>query len=170
MKSQWFKPVNIFLLAVVGVAIGLLTNQWLAQAKTSPQKDVQSATVPGQQAPRLQNLGNHKFPVTTESERAQLFIDQGMMLAYAFNHAEAERSFREAARLDPNAAMAYWGMALVHGPNINMEMAPDAEPKAYELIQKAMALKKHASERERAYIDALATRYTNSSTARPGEP
>jgi tetratricopeptide (TPR) repeat protein len=163
MKSQWFKPVNIFLLAVVGVAIGLLTNQWLAQAKTSPQKDVQSATVPGQQAPRLQNLGNHKFPVTTESERAQLFIDQGMMLAYAFNHAEAERSFREAARLDPNAAMAYWGMALVHGPNINMEMAPDAEPKAYELIQKAMALKKHASERERAYIDALATRYTNSS-------
>ena len=72
------------------------------------------------------------------------------MLAYGFNHAEAGRSFREAARLDPNCAMAYWGMALVMGPNINMAMSPEAEQPAYETIRKAVALKNTASEREQA--------------------
>jgi tetratricopeptide (TPR) repeat protein len=82
------------------------------------------------------------------------------MLTYGFNHKEATRSFREAARLDPHCAMAYWGMALVLGPNINMPMPPESEPKAYELIQKAVALKKKASEKEQAFIDALAVRYS----------
>jgi hypothetical protein len=67
-------------------------------------------------APRLQNLGVHTFPVTTSVTQAQLFINQGVNLAYAFNHAEAARAFTEAARLDPNAAMAHWGHALVLGP------------------------------------------------------
>src|SRR5262245_34533527 len=61
----------------------------------------------GQLAPRLQNLGRHTFPVTTRSKQAQLFVNQGMNLAYGFNHAEAGRAFREAARLDPGCAMAY---------------------------------------------------------------
>jgi tetratricopeptide (TPR) repeat protein len=110
-------------------------------------------------APRLQNLGTHTFPVTTKSERAQLFINQGMNLAYGFNHAEAGRAFAEAARLDPACAMAYWGQALVLGPNINASMNPEDEAKARELSQKALALKAGASPRERAYIDALALRY-----------
>ena len=76
-------------------------------------------------APRLQNLGVHTFPVTTTSERAQLFINQGLNLAYGFNHAEAGRAFAEAARLDPACAMAYWGQALVLGPNINAPMDAD---------------------------------------------
>lgn len=111
-------------------------------------------------APRLQNLGVHKFPVSTRVERAQLFMNQGLNLTYGFNHAEAARAFAEAARLDPSLAMAYWGQALVLGPNINAPMAPEAEPKALELIQKAQALKSRATPRERAYIDALAARYT----------
>ena len=111
-------------------------------------------------APRLQNLGVHKFPVTTKSSRAQLFINQGMNLAYGFNHAEAARAFAEAARLDPECAMAYWGQALVLGPNINAPMNPEDEPKAYELVRKAATLKPKASKRERDYIDALAARYT----------
>ena len=111
-------------------------------------------------APRLQNLGVHKFPVSTKVERAQLFMNQGVNLAYAFNHAEAARAFAEAARLDPNLAMAYWGHALVLGPNINAPMTPDDEPKAYELAQKAVALKSKANPRERMYIDAVAARYT----------
>ncbi|MFZ7127793.1 MAG: hypothetical protein ACOWWM_16665 [Desulfobacterales bacterium] len=127
-----------------------------------PENDVQSITVPGQTAPRLQNLGNHEFPVTTRSGRAQLFINQGMMLTYGFNHAEAFRSFQEAARLDPECAMAYWGMALVLGPNINMPMPPEAGPKAYGWIQKAIALRHQVSEREQAYIDALEKRYSSS--------
>jgi tetratricopeptide (TPR) repeat protein len=111
-------------------------------------------------APRLQNLGVHTFPVSTKVERAQLFMNQGLNLTYGFNHAEASRAFAEAARLDPNLAMAYWGQALVLGPNINAAMAPEAEPKAYELVQKAIAMKARATARERAYIDALAVRYS----------
>jgi tetratricopeptide (TPR) repeat protein len=139
---------------------GIIHVDPVASGEKTSQNDVQSTAVPGQIAPRLQELGNHKFPVTTSSPRAQLFINQGMMLAYGFNHAEAARSFREAARLDPKCAMAYWGMALVMGPNINMPMPSEAEAKAYEMIQKAVVLKSNASERERAYIDALARRYS----------
>src|SRR5262245_56655704 len=110
----------------------------------------------GELAPRLQNLGTLVFPVTTKSRQARLFINQGVDLAYGFNHAEAGRAFREAARLDPNCAMAYWGQALVLGPNINVPMSADDEPKAYEAAQKAVALKAKATPRERAYIDAVA--------------
>ena len=160
MQINWHKYLIIFFLAIAVTMAGILTTEQLARTQTNPQDDVQSTAVPGQIAPRLQNLGDHKFPVTTNSARAQLFINQAMMLVYGFNHAEATRSFREAARLDPNCAMAYWGMALVLGPNINMAMSPEAEPQAYELIQKAIALKKNVSEKEQAYIDALAVRYT----------
>jgi tetratricopeptide (TPR) repeat protein len=114
----------------------------------------------GALAPRLQNLGSHTFPVTIRSEQGQLFINQGLNLSYGFNHAEAARAFAEAARLDPDCAMAYWGHALVLGPNINAPMEPADEPRAYELVQKAVSLKAKASPRERDYIDALATRYT----------
>ncbi|MGB3222386.1 MAG: hypothetical protein WBB23_06250 [Desulforhopalus sp.] len=122
--------------------------------------DTQSIVVEGQIAPRLQNLGDHKFPVTTSSDRAQLFINQGMNLMYGFNHKEADRSFKEAARLDPNCAMAYWGMALALGPNINMPMSPESEPEAYELTQKARSLMENVSEREKGLIEALSARYS----------
>ena len=114
----------------------------------------------GQLAPRLQNLGVHAFKVTTKSAKAQQFVNQGLNLAYGFNHAEAARAFAEAARLDPSSAMAYWGHALVLGPNINAAMAPDQEPVARDLVQKALSLKGKATPRERDYIDALVTRYT----------
>ena len=117
-------------------------------------------------APRLQNLGTHTFKVTTKSSRAQLFINQGLNLAYGFNHAEAGRAFAEAARLDPACAMAYWGQALVLGPNINAAMTPDDEPKALALVQKAVSLKGGATPRERDYIDALAKRYTGKADER----
>ncbi len=115
----------------------------------------------GQLAPRLQNLGKHVFPVTTGSPEAQRFIDQGLNLAYGFNHAEAARAFKEAARLDPECAMAYWGQALVLGPNINAPMDPASERPAWELSQKALELAPHASPREQAYIRALTARYTD---------
>jgi tetratricopeptide (TPR) repeat protein len=125
---------------------------------TQPKAEKASPT--GALAPRLQNLGSHTFPVSTRKKQAQLFINQGLNLSYAFNHAEARRAFREAARLDPDLAMAYWGQALVLGPNINAAMEPNEEPNAYELIQKALSLKSKATARERAYIDALASRYS----------
>ena len=126
--------------------------------KESPEASQASPT--GQLAPRLQKLGTHVFPVTTKNKQAQLFMNQGLNLSYAFNHAEAGRAYREAARLDPNLAMAFWGEALALGPNINAPMDPNNEPKALEVIQKAVALKAKASPRERALIDALVNRYS----------
>ena len=117
-------------------------------------------------APRLQNLGSHTFKVTTRSARAQQFVNQGVNLAYGFNHAEAARAFAEAARLDPSCAMAYWGQALVIGPNINAAMNPDDEPKAFELVEKAASLGRRATVRERDYIAALAKRYTGKAADR----
>src|SRR5688572_8548910 len=126
--------------------------------KKSADQDKPSPT--GALAPRLQNLGKHTFPVTTKSKEAQLFMNQGLNLSYAFNHAESARAFKEAARLDPNLAMAHWGQALVLGPNINSAMDPASEPLALEAVKKAIALKAKASPREQAYIDALAERYS----------
>jgi len=111
-------------------------------------------------APRLQNLGSHTFPVSTTNKDAQLYINQGLNLAYAFNHAEARRAFKEASRLDPNLAMAYWGQALVLGPNINALMETNEEPNALEDVRKADSLKSSASPREQALIEALGKRYT----------
>ena len=76
-------------------------------------------------APLLEGLGDHHFPVTTQIPQSQVFFDQGLRLTYAFNHSEALRAFKEAARLDPDNAMAYWGWALVLGPNLNLPMVPD---------------------------------------------
>jgi tetratricopeptide (TPR) repeat protein len=126
--------------------------------KESAQTSQASPT--GQLAPRLQKLGNHVFPVSTKNKQAQLFMNQGLNLTYAFNHAEAGRAYREAARLDPDLAMAYWGDALALGPNINAPMDPNNEPKALEVIQKAVALKAKASPREQALIEALVNRYS----------
>jgi tetratricopeptide (TPR) repeat protein len=159
-------PRSTFVCAALSCALALSgASAASAQAPTHQHYEkpagYDQAAAPGQPiAPRLQNLGNHTFPVTTKSERAQLFINQGVNLAYGFNHAEAARAFVEAARLDPDCAMAYWGHALVLGPNINAPMRPEDEPKAYALIQKAIALKATATPREQAYIMALAPRYT----------
>jgi tetratricopeptide (TPR) repeat protein len=120
----------------------------------------------GTLAPRLQRLGTHSMPVSTARPRAQRFFDQGMRLAYAFNHAEAARAFREAARLDPDLAMAYWGQALVLGPNINAAMEPADEGAALALVQQARTRARRASRRERALIDALARRYSGRSADR----
>jgi tetratricopeptide (TPR) repeat protein len=120
----------------------------------------------GALAPRLQKLGAHTFKVSTASPQAQRFINQGLNLAYGFNHPEAARAFAEAARLDPNLAMAYWGQALVLGPNINSPMDPADEPRARDLIERARALKPRATPRERAYIDALSARYTGNAADR----
>jgi tetratricopeptide (TPR) repeat protein len=158
------------MLAATGLTLIAFQKTTFAQAAQPPQpaphhvhyiEPAQQSTSPtGAIAPRLQKLGNHVFPVSTKNQQAQLFMNQGLDLSYAFNHAEAGRAYREAARLDPNLAMAYWGEALALGPNINAPMDPANEPKAFEGIQKAVALKAKASPREQALIDALTNRYS----------
>lgn len=160
MKLQRHSLTRMALAPLLGLSFGLN----VLSAQHGPHGPENGLNTPpnaqGQIAPRLQNLGTHTFRIKTRSKRAQEFFNQGINLSYGFNHAEAMRAFREVARLDSKCAMAYWGQALVLGPNINMPMAPEAEPEAYKLIQKAVELKPHASSKERDYIDALAKRYS----------
>jgi tetratricopeptide (TPR) repeat protein len=166
MTRQWLK--------VTGVAFLGLWSAAEVNAQSQPQRHQHYERAPaalqagpgGVLAPRLQKLGSHTFPVTTRSPRAQQFINQGVNLVYGFNHAEAGRAFAEAARLDPNCAMAFWGQALVLGPNINAAMSAEDEPRAQELVQKAVALAARATPRERGYIAALAKRYTGKAANR----
>ena len=131
----------------------LLSINTQAQHQHGPSGDVKpAALIPG--------LGDVHHPVSTSNPEAQRFFDQGLALVYGFNHDEAVRSFNRAAELDPRLAMAHWGVALALGPNINMPVDAEHEQAAYEAVQKAVSLAAKASEAERAYIDALARRYS----------
>lgn len=116
----------------------------------------------GPLAPRLDGLGSWSFKVSTASDDAQYFFDQGIRLVYAFNHAEAYRAFREAARLDPGLAMAYWGQAISLGPNINDPFPDDQrQESALKASVKAQELSESASAKEQALIKALRKRCTD---------
>lgn len=114
------------------------------------------------EVPLYDGLYSYPYPISTQNAQAQRYFNQGLLLSYGFNHAEAARSFREAARLDPNCAMCYWGIALVLGPNINSGMDKEAIPQAWEALQTAIRLSQRpsTSARDKALIQALAKRYS----------
>jgi tetratricopeptide (TPR) repeat protein len=105
------------------------------------------------------------FAISTRRDEAQKFFDQGLALVYAFNHEEAVRSFRRAAEIDPASPMPQWGIALALGPNINLDVDPAREKAAYDAVQRAVALAARAPAKERAYVAALAKRYSNDPAA-----
>ncbi len=114
----------------------------------------------GKIAPLFEGLGKLHFPITTQNELVQRYFDQGLVLAYGFNHAEAARSFYYATQLDPDCAMAYWGYAYVLGPNYNAGMESDNYERAHEAIQKALGLSGgNLPEKEKDLIFALSKRY-----------
>jgi tetratricopeptide (TPR) repeat protein len=100
-------------------------------------------------------------PVSTTNEEAQKSFNEGLTAIFAFNHDIAYREFEKAARHDPKLAMAYWGMALSLGQNVNADVTPENELRCYALTQKALELAPEASLSDQAYIKASATRYTN---------
>src|SRR6202049_2940273 len=104
-------------------------------------------------------LGDLHHPVSTHNAQAQQFFDQGLRFIFAFNHDEAARSFRHAAELDPQLAMAYWGVAEAVGPNYNDPADPDRYKQAHEAVQKALDLSQGISSSDQAYIQALAKRF-----------
>ncbi|MDO1514254.1 hypothetical protein Q2T41_16490 [Maribacter confluentis] len=111
-------------------------------------------------APIIDGLDVLNFPVTTTNSLAQKYVNQGLVLAYGFNHAEAARSFFYASKLDPKCAMAYWGFAYVLGPNYNAGMEPNNYKRAYDAVQTAKKLaEQNASKKEKDLINALAKRY-----------
>src|SRR5260370_41532358 len=108
--------------------------------------------------PLYTDLGDRPVPITTPVSLAQQNVDQGMLLVYGFNHGEAIRSFNHAEQLDSNCAMCYWGVAYAYGPHVNAGMDSAAGLAAYKAVKQARARERGASPRERADIDALATR------------
>ncbi len=109
--------------------------------------------------PLFDGLGNHHHPVTAKSKPAQRYFDQGLTLLYAFNHKEAIRSFRSAARLDPDCAMAWWGVSYAYGPHVNKPMSREDNDEAWAALQQALALMPQVSPHEQAYLAALSKRY-----------
>jgi hypothetical protein len=98
-------------------------------------------------------------PVTTSNAAAQRFFDEGLTLVYAFNREEARKRFVRASQADPNLAMAYWGIALAAGPNLNERMSPEDLSTANDALKRAAALEASAQPEERRYIEALELRY-----------
>ncbi|HKS40096.1 MAG TPA: hypothetical protein VJX74_05740 [Blastocatellia bacterium] len=138
----------------LAIVLSLISTTVFSQHQHSTPADAKPASL-------IEGLGEHHHPVSTTNAEAQRFFDQGLTFVYAFNHDEAIRSFKRAAELDPNLAMAHWGVALALGPNINLDIDAAREKLAYEAIQRAIALAAKAPEHERAYIEALAKRYSN---------
>jgi tetratricopeptide (TPR) repeat protein len=133
-------------LAVAAAALGQQHDHSAGSPETGP-------------APLLNGLGKLHHPITTANPLAQRYFDQGLTLVYAFNHEEAARSFRYAAKLDPKCAMAYWGLALARGPNYNeWEIDAGREKISAEAIKKAEALSAGVSAAEQAYIRAMSLR------------
>ncbi|CAN5197007.1 hypothetical protein BH23GEM2_BH23GEM2_17730 [soil metagenome] len=137
----------------------VLSNLVLAAAVVMPSALADSV-------PLFDNLGTHSRQITTAEPLAQRYFDQGLRLVYGFNHVEAVRAFTRATQLDPSCAMCYWGIAYAYGPHVNAGMDSAAGLQAYAALRKAMDVASGATESERAYISALAARY---SAAPPGD-
>jgi hypothetical protein len=155
-------------------ALLLFSSLWLSAcsdkqtqtAETTVTDDARAATLasptPAEEPwrqPLFEGLGDPHLTITTNSETAQRYFDQGLALAYAFNHAAADLSFTEATLHDPDCGMCYWGSALVLGPNVNAAMDPANAARAHALATRAHELTANASEQERALTAALLERY-----------
>jgi hypothetical protein len=111
-------------------------------------------------------LGSYSYKITTNSAEAQRWFDQGLRLVYGFNHHEAQRAFREAARLDPSCAMCFWGIAITEGSNYNDPTNLEREEKAATAAREAVRLSAGANPAERAMIQALAKRHSSDPAAK----
>ena len=140
-------------------ALGLLAIAWSANAQDA-QHEEHAAALPAAATELHPGLGDYHFPITTSVPEAQVYFDQGLALLYGFNHDEAARYFRRASELDPAAAMPYWGLALSIGPNYNDTAVDENRARAtYEAVQNGLMRAEGATERERAYLEALDERY-----------
>jgi tetratricopeptide (TPR) repeat protein len=108
----------------------------------------------------MSGMGEHHHPIATAKAEAQKYFDQGLVLTFGFNHAEAIRAFDKAHELDPKSPMPLWGKALALGPNYNIDIDPAREKLAHATIEQALKLAANAPERERAYVEAMAVRYS----------
>ncbi len=133
------------------------------QADTRAQSTTTDAqTHRGELAVLVPGSGTYSRPISTDSELAQQYFDQGLRLSWGFYFPESIASHQEAARLDPDHPMPYWGMAQAMGPNPNSRygrMPDDPKGEGFKAISKALALIGNANEYERELINSLAVLY-----------
>jgi tetratricopeptide (TPR) repeat protein len=177
-EAENLMKINHLLALMAAMSVGLAgacSRDAPPEPAASDVSDGKSELVARAGAPLFDGMGSHHHPITTKDPDAQKYFDQGLIIDFAFNHAESVRSFRAAQRLDPECAMCYWGEALALGPNINVTsngkvvMSDGDRIAAHAAIQRAVALKEGVTEQERDYIDALASRY-NGDPSTPREP
>src|SRR6218665_2079556 len=113
-------------------------------------------------APLLEGFGKWDYPVTTKNEKAAQYFNQGIALLYGFNHGEAGRSFKTAIRLDSTMAMAYWGIAMVLGPNYNAALDPTQLADINTAVDRAVEYVGATAPHEQALINAIAKRFPRS--------
>ncbi len=123
----------------------------------------------GKKAPKFEGLDGVNFKISSKNEESQIYFNQGMMLAYGFNHAEAARSFYESIRQDSSCGICYWGFAYVLGPNYNAGMEPDNYERAYRAMKLALDNSNNASSKEKALILAIQKRYADPMPEDPSE-
>ena len=164
----------ISFLAITAVTLAACSNDSnVESAAEAPNPDAKLIARAG--APLFDGMGSHHHYITRSNPGAQRYFNQGLIIDFAFNHAESVRSFRAAQTLDSKCAMCYWGEALALGPNINVTsngvvvMSDEDRVATHAAIQKALALKDSVSLQESDYIDALAVRY-NGDPSTPREP
>jgi len=145
------RNVVLLLLAALGIA---------GCQRHTGHTELGDKTRTGRLAPELKNLGTYQREVTAGPADAKRFFNQGLVLVYGFNHAEALRSFQEGARLDPACGMMYWGQALALAPNINdPAIGADREKQGQEAIGKALERRGGLSAVEVGLIEALSARF-----------
>ena len=136
LRGQIMKQRILIALAAGAIA---LTVAFVMGASSNGASEPAAAKPAEATMPLYNGLGSVHHPVSTTSPLAQKYFDQGLAFTYGFNHDAAERSFEEAARIDPKLAMASWGVALVLGPNYNLPGDPARSKKAYEAVARADA-------------------------------
>lgn len=123
-------------------------------------------TVFGDHEVMFNGLGTHTRPIATSSRKAQRYFNQGLAFLYAFNHDEAIRSFQKAADLDPECAMAWWGIAMANGPHINNPQVPKGRAEAaWAAAQKAKQFASTANPADQALIKAVESRFAEDPVA-----
>ena len=157
-----FRAHCISLLCVlVGISAGPANSQE-APPSVANDTQIQDRQSLETQAPLFAGMGPHRRAITTGSPEAQKYFNQGLTWIYAFNHDEAIRSFLRAAELDPDCAMAWWGVAHCEGPNYNDAVMTEGRSKAaWYALQNALARIENTAPVDRALIEALAHRYAN---------
>lgn len=129
-------------------------------ASPAPAAAPATPSAPGPVSADAPGFGQHHHAIHTANPEAQKAFDRGFDFVFGFNHEEAAKAFAKAAELDPSAAMPLWGVAWAIGPNYNLDIDDARSKQAYDAMQKAVTLARSGPPEERAYVEAMAIRFS----------